>query len=218
MRLRLAPSQLLCPAPRPEQGGKRCRWARPSLACLALACVLLACTRTRRDPNPDPVLSKPVPVAAPPIDFDQPGALPPALAERPTWQLAATLDPMDLSRLAGELGAARLALTISEGGRAGSIALWAFEHAPDAHAERAELCALLPRLRPPQRRVGLAVVERVLQGPRFGEVIHPAADTRCETALAQLEQEELSAQERDLLATSRLHIARSLDVDYARSE
>jgi hypothetical protein len=121
---------------------------------------------------------------------------------------------MDLARLGNELGAARLAAAVAEGGRAGLFALWAFEHAPDAHAERARLCALLPRLLPPHRRLGLAVVERVLQGRRFGEVIQPEADAQCSAVLSQLESKELGTEERDLLGVSRLHIARSADVDY----
>ncbi len=179
---------------------------------------LLACTSTRREPQPDTSLSKPEPVVVAPLALDAPAALPTELADVPSWQLAQSQDPMDLAQLAEQLGGARLVGVVAEGGKAGLIALRAFEHAPDAHAERGALCVLLPRLLPPHRRIGLAVVERVLQGPRFDEQIHPEGDGQCRDALASIARQPLDPEERDLLTVSQLHIAQRSDVGYDRQE
>src|SRR5690606_23517791 len=94
---------------------------------------------------------------------------------------------------------ARLSELVAGGGRAGAVALAAFEHASDAHAERARLCGILPRLAPPFRKTGLAALERIFQQSGWGEVLQADADASCEAALVRLREPPLSETERDLV-------------------
>lgn len=175
-----------------------------SMFWLALLCVAcLGCTNKSRETLPAPSVNKAAVVAEPPIPLDPAAPLPPELASQVAWRLAQQGDPMNLAVLAGQLGAARLAELIEPGGRTGCVALAAFEHAPDAHAERADLCALLPRLVPPHRQTGLASLERVYQQPVWGETLVPDADAACDSALTRLQQPPLSDVERDLIDSVR---------------
>jgi hypothetical protein len=170
---------------------------------LILSLLGVACATKTREAAPAPTVSKPEPKPQPPLALDANAPLAQELASQVAWQLAERGDPMDLAVLAGQLGAARLEELVREGGRAGVVALAAFEHAPDAHAERARLCALLPRLLPPHRRTGLAALERIVQQPGWGEVIDPDADATCDAALSQLGEPPLSDAERDLIDSAR---------------
>lgn len=171
---------------------------------LVLLCLVsLGCTNKSRETPPAPSVSKATVKAEPSIALDQEAPLPPELASQVAWQLAERGDPMNLSVLAGQLGAARLSELLAEGGRAGAVALAAFEHAPDAHAERARLCAVLPRLAPPFRQTGLAALEQIFQRPGWGEVLQPDADASCEAALSRLREPPLSDTERDLIDSVR---------------
>lgn len=142
---------------------------------------------------------------APPASAPEPsitlageGALPEPEGSQMAWQLAERGDPMDLAALAQGLGAAELAVLLEAGGRRGSVALQAFEHARDAYAERERLCALVPRLSGRGRQQGLGVLERVLQGVPEREGADPEVDARCRERVAALGAGELDAEERDL--------------------
>jgi hypothetical protein len=167
----------------------------------------VACATQRKDPDSSPAVSKARPEVIPPIAFEASGELPESMSRDVTWQLAERGDPMNLATLAQRLGGLRLAELIAEGGRAGAIALDAFEYAPDALAERGRLCDLLGRMAPPFRERGLRVLERVVQQAPLGEVIDPSADSRCRIALGSASRRELDLTERDLLDSVQRRLA-----------
>lgn len=170
------------------------RWRIPQ------ALLLVGCVNSSPTPQGSGPSAQPDVAAQPPISLSESGPLPPELLQKASWQLADRGDPMHLAVLARELGARELDAKVQAGGRAGAVALLAFEQAPDAYAERGRLCALLPRLSPPFRGQGLSALTRMLAaGPERAEESEPSAHTTCLTSLGYLQRTGLSEDERDTL-------------------
>jgi hypothetical protein len=165
-----------------------------------IPCVLFLVGCVSSHPTPEGANTTLAPSAAPPapISLSDTEPLAQPLAALASWQLADRGDPMYLAALARQLGARQLEARVQEGGRAGAVALLAYEHAPDAYAERARLCALLPRLSAPFRGRALAALSHVLHaGPQRGEDAEPTANSTCRAALESLPGAALSEDERD---------------------
>jgi len=170
-----------------------------------------ACATKQRDQEVKPALVRTT-QAPPSLALSADGPLPEHLQADTTWQLAKDGDPMHLAQLAADLGAVRLTSLVEQGGRQGAVALAAFALAPDAHAERAQLCGLLPRLQPPFREQALRGLVSVYDSAaRYGETLHGDADQRCLEQLGALNQlgnsGQLSDAERDLVSACEQHVA-----------
>ncbi|HEX2734867.1 MAG TPA: hypothetical protein VHM70_24845 [Polyangiaceae bacterium] len=161
---------------------------------------LLGCLATPRGGQESTARAS-APAELAPLALSDSGPLPTELASDMAWQLAERGDPMYLGVLARRSSTAELEARIIGGGRAGAVALDAFEFAPDAYPEHVRLCSLVPRLRPPHRQRALCALARILGA---GDDIHfepsgSSTPNACGDALRSVDGKDLSDEERDIL-------------------
>ena len=166
----------------------------------AIACV--------RDNTADSAAGGPQPAGPPPLVLTSDAPWPPRYASDPTWSRAAARDDFALARLAGREGAEALLAAVGEGGSLARVALAALPFAPDRHAARGGLCALLPRVDAASRSLLLAALFDVVIGaPMTDDSVDPGADAICARELdaaARLEPQPPIDRDRALAVRGRL--------------
>jgi hypothetical protein len=143
-----------------------------AVACAAVACV--------RDNTADSAAGGPPPAGPPPLVLAGDAPWPARYGGDATWSRAAAHDDFALARLAHRESAESLLAAVNEGGSLGRVALAALPYAPDRHAARGGLCALLPRADAAGRSLLLeALLDVVIGAPMTDDSLDPAADALC---------------------------------------